>query len=163
MRTMKRSLVVVAMATTAAVAPMSAVLASGPADSGTSDTTPVLVGPLLKIFGFGSDVGIPTGCQAATATLGSGAAYVNQAQNVYQLILAINDGCVTLQQQADSLIAQGQSADQPLTAADGYANPMIQATGDAITAFGTQYNDAIAPFGPTIAGFGATLEYFEGS
>jgi hypothetical protein len=117
----------------------------------------------LKIFGFGADVGIPTGCQAATATLGSGAAYVNQAQNVYQLILAINNGCVSLQQAADMAIAQGQSADQPLGALDTYLNPAIQATGDAITSFGTQYSDALAPFGPTIAGLGATLEYFEGS
>jgi hypothetical protein len=126
------------------------------------EQSPAIVGPLLQIFTFGADVGLPTGCQAGTATLGAGAAYFGYAAQLGPYIAKVNNGCTTAQANADTLIAKGNTRSAPLAAWNPYVNPVVQATGDSVTQVGTDYGDALQPMGPTIAGLGATINFFQG-
>jgi hypothetical protein len=132
------------------------------ADKQAPKEQPAIVGPLLQIFTFGADVGVPTGCQAASAGIGTGAAYFGVAQQAVPVIAGINSGCTMAQAQADTYIAMGNAQDGPLAAWNPMVNPVIQMTADSVTQAGTDYGPAVAPFGPTIAGLGATLNFFQG-
>jgi hypothetical protein len=127
-----------------------------------SAESPVVVGPLLQIFTFGSDVGIPTGCQAGTATAGSASAEANLAQQAAPAIAAVNSGCDTVQLQADTYIAMGNKQSAPLTALNPTVNPVIAQAAASSDQFAAQYGPALAPFGGTLAGLGATVNFFQG-
>jgi hypothetical protein len=151
-----RLVVVAAVATAVAVLPSQGAFADGGGES------PAVVGPLLQIFTFGNDVGVPTGCQLGSSTLGSGSAELGHAAEVAPVIVAINNGCATAQTNGDTYLAKGKTTSQPLSAWNPYVNPIIGQTGDSVEQFGTDYGDALAPFGGTIAGLGATINFFQG-
>ena len=159
-RTLRCALVLVASAGAAAVLP--AGVASADSKPAAAAQSPAIVGPLLQFFTFGSDVGIPTVCQAASSGIGSGAAYFKVAGQLAPVISAINNGCTTVQTQADTFIAAGNKYSAALAVWNPYVNPMIQQSADSVTQAGTDYGDAVAPFGPTIAGLGGTLNFFQG-
>lgn len=140
-----------------------AVLPAGLAHAdGASAQSPVVVGPLLQIFTFGADVGVPTGCQAGSASLGSGSAELGFAQQVAPVISAINTGCDTFQKQADAAIATGNKQSAPLAMLNPTVNPIIGQAAASSDDFAAQYGPALAPFGGTLAGVGATLNFFQG-
>lgn len=147
-----------AVAALAAAGAALAVLPAGPA----SAQSPVVVGPLLQIFTFGADVGVPTGCQAGSASLGSGSAELGFAQQVAPVISAINTGCDTFQKQADAAIATGNKQSAPLAMLNPTVNPIIGQAAASSDDFAAQYGPALAPFGGTLAGVGATLNFFQG-
>lgn len=124
--------------------------------------SPAIVGPLLQIFTFGVSFGLPTGCQLASSTIGAGAAELGQAGAVGPVIAAINNGCTTLQGQGMALIEQGQAMSRPLNVINPYVNPMIGQVADSFTKVGNDYGPALSPFGPTIAGLGGTINFFQG-
>lgn len=155
--------VAVSAAATLALGTVPASAASKPAaPRAAAAQSPAIVGPLLQFFTFGSDVGLPTGCQAASSGIGSGAAYFNVAGQLAPVISAINNGCTTIQTQADTYIAAGNKYSAALAVWNPYVNPVIAQSADSITQAGTEYGDAVAPFGPTIAGLGGTLNFFQG-
>ncbi|MGZ6754403.1 MAG: hypothetical protein ACXVEJ_13165 [Nocardioides sp.] len=124
---------------------------------------PVVVGPLLQVFTFGADVGVPTGCQAGSASLGSGSAELGLAHQAAPLVSAVNTGCDTFQQQADAGIATGQQQSAPLTVLNPTVNPIIGRAAASSDQLAAEYGPALAPFGGTLAGVGATLDFFQGS
>jgi hypothetical protein len=150
--------VVVVAAATLGLAPGSASAAAPKAPA----QSPAIVGPLLQVFGFGADVGIPTGCQLVSAGFGSGAAFFGYSQQLAPVVNAINSGCTAIQTQADAFIAMGNKSDGPLAAWNPLINPLLQSTADSVTQAGTTYGDALAPFGTTIAGLGGTINFFQG-
>jgi hypothetical protein len=157
-RVSRRALVLTALAAAGAVS----VLPAGAASAADAPQSPVIVGPLLQIFTFGADVGIPTGCQAGSAAIGSGASYLNLAQQSGVVINKINSGCTTVQVYGDTFIAVGNKKSAPLAVLNPTVNPMIGQAATSVSQAGTDYGPAIAPFGPTIAGLGATINFFQG-
>jgi hypothetical protein len=125
--------------------------------------TPAVVGPLLDFFSFGDNIGLPLVCGTAAAGVGDGAAQYGFAQEASTLIDAIDNFCSTASTDGADYIAEGQATDSPLAGFNPVANPMLQSTGSSVSEFGTTYGTALAPFGPTIAGLGGTIEWFEGS
>jgi hypothetical protein len=154
----RRAVTLLAVAALAVAVPTGAAQAAAPKPA----EHPAIVGPLLQIFTFGADVGIPTGCQAGTAALGSGAAYFGYAQQLGPYIGKVNNGCTTVQVQGDKYIAIGNKQSAALAAWNPYVNPVLQSTADSVTQVGTTYGDALSPFGPTIAGLGGTINFFQG-
>jgi hypothetical protein len=148
----------VALATLVAAA--TAVVAL-PASSASAEA-PVVIGPLLQIFTFGADVGVPTGCQAGSAALGSGSAELGFAQQAAPVVAAVNTGCDTFQAQADKYIAIGNARSAPAAALNPYVNSMIGQAADSTDQLAADYGPALAPFGGTLAGVGATLNFFQG-
>lgn len=130
---------------------------------GTAPPNPAVLGPLLKMFYYGDQLGVPLGCQAVTAAVGSGAGAYGQAATVYPLISAINDGCNQVATGGAAFIAQGQTASAPLAAWNPYVNPLLKTVGTTVTQQGGTYGSAINPFGATVAGLGGTIDFFEGS
>jgi hypothetical protein len=126
------------------------------------DPKPAVVGPTLDILRFGDVVGIPLGCQAATSAIGSGASYLGQSAAAGPVIQAVNDGCNNVSAQGAAGLEQARQATLPLAAINPYANPVIEQAATSVEQFGTDYADEIAPLGPTVAGTGPTIRYFEG-
>jgi hypothetical protein len=145
----------------AALAVTGAALAVLPAGSASAEA-PVVIGPLLQIFTFGADVGVPTGCQAGSAALGSGSAELGFAQQAAPVVAAVNTGCDTFQAQADKYIAIGNARSAPAAALNPYVNPMIGQAAASTDQLAADYGPALAPFGGTLAGVGATLNFFQG-
>jgi hypothetical protein len=138
--------------------------AAAPVEAGSgSGSSPAIVGPLLDFFTFGTNVGIPTACQEATSVVGGGAGAYGFAGDVGSLISAINTTCTQVQVEGASFIAQGQADDQALAVFNPFINPAISSTGSSVQSFGDTYGSDLAPFGPTIAGLGGTIDFFEGS
>ncbi|MGZ6793886.1 MAG: hypothetical protein ACXVFV_13090 [Mycobacteriales bacterium] len=160
-RTTGRARALRAAAALAATGAALAVLPAGTASA--AGSKPVVVGPLLQIFTFGADVGVPTGCQAGSASLGSGSAELGLAQQAAPVVSAVNTGCDTFQQQADAGIAMGQQQSAPLSVLNPTVNPMIGQAAASSDQFAAEYGPALAPFGGTLAGVGATLNFFQGS
>jgi hypothetical protein len=133
------------------------------ADDTAPPPNPAVLGPLLKMFYYGDQLGVPLGCQAVSAAIGSGAGYYGQAATVYPLISAMNDGCNQIAAAGASMVAQGQTASAPLSAWNPFVNPLLSTAGSTVTTQGGTYGSALNPAGATVAGLGGTIDFFEGS
>jgi hypothetical protein len=136
--------------------------ATSPSSSGSSDEKPAVVGPTLDFFGFGAGIGLPLVCQAGTSAIGSGAGAAGVAGQAGPVIGKVNNGCDLASTQGVRFVAKGQQAAKPLNVINPYANNALEAAAGAVEQYGAQYNDTLAPFGPTVRGSGATLRWFEG-
>jgi hypothetical protein len=144
------------------VIPLCAVTAS-PAQAAVGDKTAV-VGPLLDFFGFGATVGAPVFCGAVSASLGSGFQEFGAAEQGNALVDGIDQGCALFSDQGNAFVEQGKVAQAPYAEAfNPVANPLIEQLGSAVTEFGTTFEPALAPFGPTVAGSGNTIRFLVGS
>ena len=152
-----------AAATLAAAAVIAAPATAALASPAPAAAKPVVVGGLLEVFGFGTGIGLPLGCQLGTAALGSGAAYLNKAQQVSPAINEANTACSLAAAEGTILVNKAQANDTKLNALNPFVNPMIGEVANSVTQVGTNYGPALAPFGPTIAGLGGTLNFFQGS
>jgi hypothetical protein len=121
------------------------------------------VGPLLDFANFGDTIGLPIVCGTGAGAIGDGANQYGFAKQASPLVNAINTMCATASARGATYIAQAQATDSPLAALNPYANPILNSAGTSVTQFGTTYGAALAPFGPTIAGLGGTIQWFEGS
>jgi len=122
----------------------------------------VVIGPLLQVFTFGADVGVPTGCEAGKAALGSGFAEFGLAQQAAPVIEAVATGCDTFQLQGEKYIAVGNKMSAPAAALNPYVNPMLGQAADSANGFSAGYGSALAPFSATLAGLGGTINFFQG-
>jgi hypothetical protein len=138
---------------------------AGPAsaDTSASGPSPAVVGPLLNFFYFGDNIGAPLVCSVVAAAVGDGAAEYGFATEASTLVNAINSGCASFSAEGAQVIAMGQADDSPLAAINPYANPVVQSTGSSVTQAADTAGPAINPFGPTVAGLGGTIEWFEGN
>lgn len=146
-------------ALTAAVAltlPASAVQAQS------TEEQPVIIGPTLGIFDFGADVGLPLTCTLFLGYARDGAGLIGQAEAADPVFSATADGCAEAGAQGKVLLAEGRTAAQPATALNPYVNPVIGQTADTLRMIGTDYAALVSPFGPTIAGSGDTVDFFQG-
>lgn len=144
------------------VVPLSTLTAS-PASAAEGDNTAV-VGPLLDFFGFGTTIGAPLACGTLSATLGTGFQEFNAAEQGSALTDGIDQGCATFADQGTALVEQGKVAQAPYAEQfNPVANPVIEQLATAVTDFGTTYEPALAPFGPTVAGSGNTIRFLVGS
>jgi hypothetical protein len=103
-------------------------------------------------------------CGITSATAGSGFQEFGAAEQGNSVVDGINAGCAAFSEQGGAFVEQGKVAQAPYaTMFNGYANPAIGQVAAAVTAFGTDYDPALSPFGPTIAGTGDTINFFQGT
>ena len=160
--TIRRSLAVAAVALL--VVPGVSALAGTTSSSAkpTAEQSPVLVGPTLQILTFGNNIGLPLGCQLATSAIGAGAAEYGFGSAVGPVVQAGNNGCTMVSAQGAAGLEQATTASQPLSALNPTVNPMIGQAADSVTMVGTEYGEELSPFGPTVAGLGGTINFFQG-
>ncbi|MCU1692082.1 MAG: hypothetical protein JWM64_1173 [Frankiales bacterium] len=123
---------------------------------------PAVLAPLLDTFQFGADVGLPLGCTLVLGYVRDGADLFGQAATVGVFTDAAATGCQTAADQGLALIANGRTQAAPLAAINTYANPAIGQGANSARTVGTDYATLISPFGKTVAGFGDTLDFFQG-
>jgi hypothetical protein len=119
---------------------------------------PAVIYPLLEFFQFGDSIGAPIVCGVASGAISSGA-----GSGANGVVNAINNGCSSIVAVGLKYIDAGIADSTKASAINPYVNPVIAAGGQAVSNFGTTYGSALNPVGPTIAGAGATIDFFEGS
>lgn len=136
---------------------------ASPAQAADGDKTAV-VGPLLDFFGFGATVGAPVFCGAVSASLGSGFQEFGASEQGNALVEGLDQGCSLFSEQGNAFVEQGKVAQAPYAEQfNPIANPAIEQLGTAVTEFGTTFEAALAPFGPTVSGSGSTIRFLMGS
>jgi hypothetical protein len=157
-------------AATVSIALLAMGATAGPALAGTHHAKakkpaaqPAVIYPLLEFFQFGDEIGAPIVCGTGSSLIGSGAAYFGVAKDANGLINAVNNGCAAVVKVGDQFIDEGISAATAASAVNPYVNPVIAAFGKSVSDTGSKYGTALNPLGPTIAGAGATIDFFEGS
>lgn len=132
-------------------------------DAGEGERTAV-VGPLLDLFYFGATIGIPLVCDTTAGTVGSGFQEFGASDPGNQAAGPVLQGCAVFSEQGGAFVEQGKVAQAPFAAQfNPVANPVVAQLGTAVTEFGTTYDAALAPFGETVTGFGATIGFLQGS
>jgi hypothetical protein len=137
--------------------------AQGPVQPSGSGGSAALISPLLELLDFGAAVGLPEGCNTATSVINTGAAEFNATSQVAAVLTAIAAACDRMKQAGEQQVQQAIARSQSLTFINPVLNPPIAGLASALQTLGGQYGSALAPFGPTIAGLGQTVTFFEGS
>lgn len=158
-----RRIAAVGAAAALSVVPLCTAAPASAAPAAEGDRTAV-VGPLLDFFGFGTTVGAPVVCGTASASLGSGFQEFGVTEQGSPVVEGINQGCALFAEQGNAFVEQGKVAQAPYAEqVNPVVNPVIEQLGAAVTEFGTTFEPALAPFGPTIAGSGNTIRFLVGS
>jgi hypothetical protein len=140
-------------------------LAGFAAPAGAQDSgSPAIVGPLLTTMTFGDEIALPTGCGLVGGVIEAGAAYVpGSSAALSQFFTELNTECGAIAATGYQYLETFTPDTAPLSAWNPILDPIIAQIGSAVQAFGTSYTTELGPFGPTVAGFGNTINYFEGS
>jgi hypothetical protein len=147
-----------------ALSPGPAGAASGTGSGNGGGTGSVgLVTPLLKFFEFGNTIGLPLLCSdggSVVSIIGtqSGAAAVSSP-----LVTQLDNDCAQLSAAGDKYLQQAIDESQSLALINPVVNPLLADLSTTLANTGTNYGAALAPFGPTVAGLGGTVAFFEGS
>jgi hypothetical protein len=148
---------------TASLTPSAAAANASSADTGSSPASAAIVSPLLKFFEFGNSIGFPLACSDAGSIVSiigsqSGAAKVSSP-----LVTELDLECAQVSSAGGKYLQQAMTESQSLALLNPLVNPLIQDLSGALVTVGTQDGPSLSPFGPTVAGLGGTVAFFEGS
>ena len=143
-------------------------LPSASADSGNSGNTgsgasAAGVTPLLNMFEFGDTFGLPLACSDAGSVVSIIGAESDSSQSISPLVVQLDSQCSQLSSEGSGYLQQAIAESQGLALINPAVNPLITALSGGLTTTGTQEGPALAPFGPTVAGLGGTVAFFEGT
>ncbi|HEY1828489.1 MAG TPA: hypothetical protein VGF87_10730 [Acidimicrobiales bacterium] len=146
-----------------ALSPGPAGAASGTGSGNGGGGSVGLVTPLLKFFEFGNTIGLPLLCSdggSVVSIIGtqSGAAAVSSP-----LVTQLDNDCAKLSAAGDKYLQQAIVESQSLALINPVVNPLLAELSTTLANTGANYGAALAPFGPTVAGLGGTVAFFEGS
>ncbi len=140
------------------------------ADSGNSGNTATGTGasaagvtPLLNMFEFGDTIGLPLACSDAGSVVSIIGAESDSSQSISPLVVQLDSQCSQLSSEGSGYLQQAIAESQGLALINPAVNPLIAALSGGLTTTGTQQGPALAPFGPTVAGLGGTVAFFEGT
>ena len=151
------------LSTAVAMAALPAGVALSAPASAAERPAPAIVDKTLTIFDFGAGFGIPTGCQLVTAVANTLAQDNGLGPQVSPVIQQINAACDEISTVAVEFVAGGKEAASSLAFINTFVNPAILQVSQAVAGLGADNTELIAPFGPTVAGLGATINFFQGS
>jgi hypothetical protein len=117
--------------------------------------------PTLRMLRFGSTIGMPDGCNIVAGTLGAGAVQLG-AQDAAPAVAGFVDQCATMGNAGGDQLTNLMPAVEPLDVINPAVDPGIDSFADALDSLGHEHAEAVAPFGPTIAGFGDSARFFKG-
>lgn len=124
-----------------------------PSTAGSASSEDVaVIGPLLKVFSFGSRVGMPLLCNVGSANL----ATVLAPAGVSPLIATIAESCVTFGNQGSEALIALDLQLRSLAAANPVLVPAIQALADVFNNLGASG----LPFADSVIALGQLIRYF---
>jgi hypothetical protein len=122
-----------------------------------------VVTPLLEMFEFGNTIGLPLACTDAGSIVSIIGASAEASKEVSPLTLQLDNQCSELSSKGDGYLQQAIAESQGLSLINPLVNPLIADLANGFTTTGTQYGASMSPFGPTVAGLGGTVAFFEGT
>jgi hypothetical protein len=122
-----------------------------------------VVTPLLKMFEFGNSIGLPLMCSDAGSIVSIIGSQTGGTAVSSKLVTQLDDQCQQLSSKGGDYLQQAMAQSRALTLLNPAVNPLIAALATALTTVGTQEEASLSPFGPTVAGLGGTVTFFEGS
>ena len=165
----RRSHVVAAVAAVAlsAFAPLAhhapASAASAPTGNSGNSGSGAVVTPLLEIFKFGNAVGLPLACSDAGSIISIIGSQTGGTSVASKLVTELDSQCQQLSSKGGDYLQQAIAQSRAMTLLNPVVNPLIAALAKALNTTGTQEEASLSPFGPTVAGLGGTVTFFEGS
>lgn len=135
---------------------------SSAGNSGNSGSAAVMT-PLLEMFKFGNAIGLPLACSDAGSIISIIGSQTGGTAVSSQLVTELDDQCNQLSSQGGNNLQQAIAQSRALTLINPAVNPLIAALATAFSTVGTQEGGSLSPFGPTVAGLGGTVTFFEGS
>jgi hypothetical protein len=145
----------------ATLTPGAAGAASSGSGSGSGSTA--VVTPLLEFFEFGNTIGLPLLCSDAGSVASIIGSQAGGAALSSPLVTVLNDLCSELATKGTGYLQQAITESQGLSLINPVVNPLLAAMATGITTMGTEYEWTLGPFGPTVAGLGGTVAFFEGT
>lgn len=161
------ALATVASAGLGALAPL-ALLSPGVASAATTGNSgnsgsAAVVTPLLEMFKFGNAIGLPLACSDAGSIVSIIGSQAGGTAVSSKLVTELDSQCNELSSKGGDYLTQAIAQSQALTLLNPVVNPLISALATALSTVGTQEGASLSPFGPTVAGLGGTVSFFEGS
>jgi hypothetical protein len=156
-------LAAVAAAGLGVVAPLALLSPAGasgaPAGNSGNSGSSAVVTPLLKMFAFGNSIGLPLACSDAGSIVSIIGSQTGGTAVSSKLVTELDSQCQQLSSKGGDYLQQAMAQSRALT----LINPLISALATALSTVGTQEGPEMSPFGPTVAGLGGTVTFFEGS
>jgi hypothetical protein len=157
----------IALGTLASIALLSpaGAASSTTANSGNTGATGsgTLITPLLELFEFGNNVGLPLACSDAGSVVSIIGTQTGGSTAASALVTQLDSLCAQLSSKGGDELQQAIAQSRALTLLNPVVNPLIATLAKALNTVGTQYEGSLSPFGPTVAGLGGTVTFFEGS
>jgi hypothetical protein len=149
------------LAPLALLSPASA--SSAPTGNTGNSGNAAVVTPLLEIFKFGNAVGLPLACSDAGSIVSIIGSQTGGTSVSSKLVTELDGQCQQLSSKGGDYLQQAIAQSRALTMLNPAVNPLIAALAKALNTVGTQEGASLSPFGPTVAGLGGTVAFFEGS
>jgi hypothetical protein len=142
--------------------------AAGTTSAGATTTTTdgsstAIVTPLLKMFVFGNTIGLPLACTDAGSVVSIVGAQTGASKELSPLLVELDKNCSQLSSQGNGYLQQAIAQSQALSMINPLVDPFIVDLANGLTTIGTQYGPSLSPFGPSVAGLGGTVAFFEGA
>lgn len=159
--------VALALGMVASIAFLSPAGASGTTTANAGNTgntgSGAVITPLLELFNFGNNVGLPLACSDAGSVVSIIGTQTGGTAASSALVTKLDSLCAELSSKGGDYLQQAIAQSRALTLLNPVVNPLIATLAKALTTVGTQYEGSLSPFGPTVAGLGGTVTFFEGS
>jgi hypothetical protein len=136
---------------------------SSTSDSSGGGASTAVVTPLLKMFVFGNTIGLPLACNDAGSVVSIIGAQTQSSKVLSPLIVELDKNCSQLSSEGNGYLQQAIAQSQALSLVNPLVDPFIADLAGGLTTIGTQYGPSLSPFGPTVAGLGGTVAFFEGA
>jgi hypothetical protein len=134
---------------------------SGNTGSGTSSAA--VLTPLLQMFEFGNSIGLPLACSDAGSVVSIIGNQTGGASVASKLVTELDSQCSELAAKGGMYLQQAMTQSRALSLLNPVVDPLIADLSKALSTVGTQFGTSLSPFGPTVAGLGGTVTFFEGS
>jgi hypothetical protein len=128
----------------------------------TGEPSVAIITPTLRILHFGAAVGTPDTCNIIFGTLGTGATQAGIGAGSAPALGSGVEQCTAWSNAGGEQISGAEPQAAPLAAINPAVNPGIDAFADGLESIGRDHADAVAPFGPTIAGLARSARFFKG-
>jgi hypothetical protein len=160
-------LTIVASVGLGALAPMTLLSPADASGAPTGNTgnsgSAAVVTPLLEMFKFGNAIGLPLACSDAGSIVSIIGTQTGGTAVASKLVTELDSQCNELSSKGGDYLEQAIAQSQALRLLNPVVNPLISALATALSTVGTQEGASLSPFGPTVAGLGGTVTFFEGS
>jgi hypothetical protein len=146
--------------------PLAAPAASADSSTTTTTSTPAAaagITPLLQMFDFGDNVGLPLACSDAGSVISIIGTQTDSSSELSPLVVQLDTQCNQLSSQGNGSLQQAIAESGALALINPVVDPLIADLATGAGTVGNQYGSSLSPFGPTVAGLGGTVTFFEGT